>query len=322
MRMANPKQAIPKNRMPNAHFFLMAIKGIVVAFLVFLPPLQLFGMDLELEPKLLNKEFIEKLKWDDRDSINDLTNDWDQYTKDQKGKEGFKDRTILKEFKMKIGGLPFNLSLRQYHKTSRYEIVAVIDIEKVTDFSELDDSVCQDYVKLLVTQFGQPSVNVDLLHSYIDVGSQWEIGNTRINFSCIAIKVGKKYEPFMILLHYGYIDDIKPKKGAILLKCSSKMKYIGLLADQGTTEKPPITIIVHLDRKELYGRSIQVGKTIKFNNREIIAENNTEKGHNVFRLDRIAGNYTWTIRLKKKGPKESGADLWGECKQISQEQKF
>jgi hypothetical protein len=284
--------------------------------------------------ELPTKNFLKTFDWKSTAPINRYSKNWKIFTGDQSGKNGFKDRKILKEVISNIAELSYKGSIRRVHKTGRYDLVFFSGPGQDLEATSKNLRHCERLIKRISLAFGSPKNLVDLSDTdlskdmaRIKFYAFWNVNKSRVKLSCSALKVFKGYIP-VTMIRYGHRDDIKKIFDPIFLKCSRKKKGIGSFANKKTTEEPPFTFLINPNNESLQSKKAKLGKTITFNDREIVTSFEVKKKNikSIFVLDRYAGSYVWTIKIIKKRSGAlaagSGYKYWGDCTKILRGKKF
>jgi len=312
--------------------FNMINKSVSVALFICIVPFLMattcFGGSLPKE--LLSKNFLRKYSWESSEQINQILENWPNFTGDQSGDKGLKDRKFLKKAVIDIEGISYDGSLRKYNKSGNYEVVLVNGSSREYKATPQNLDYCNRLIKKYSATFGRPSNLVDLSEdpskdwATIKQNAYWDVNNSRVNVACTTIKVFQGFIP-LIFVHYGNKRDVKQVYDAVFLKCTRTKKGMGRFAKFGTSEEPPFTLTIDQNSKSLKSKNIRLGKTISYNNEEIVTLLD-EKKKNIkadFKLDRYSGSYVWEITITDKTfGTGSGYKFWGDCSKIKREKKF
>ena len=83
----------------------------------------------EAATQLLSSDFLGTYNWKDAEPIERASRDWQNFSGNQSGDRGIKDRTILKTKSVSIAGLKFDGSLRRYNKSGEYEVLFISSLD-------------------------------------------------------------------------------------------------------------------------------------------------------------------------------------------------
>jgi len=266
----------------------------------------------------VDRGFLIGRSWKGDEEIERVMQNWPAYN----DKQGFDDKTVLRRVTVSILGRPFDAEYRVFKNDSTQE-VAVFG----SDFGE---DFCSALFDWAMKNLGKPAKvlewsNSRSVRTWTETWSQkdadWAVGTGRIQIACAGLKIADEYVPALSTLIYRHETQLKPLEDLVHITCSSTKKYVGRFVERSLEESAPLNLILDPNHSKILRRDRTAFlETKKFTDEEILASKEDPKGTMLFRLDRIAGSYHWTIRLKDD--KSTGIDQWGNCTRIEPGKKF
>ena len=290
----------------NVHgffFMLRALFGVVCCSVAWISIC--FAQAQTIPQALSDPEFVGTWTWKAGGSLETMLRDWPAYT----GNQPFDDKKVVSSAQVTILGGRFTAEYRVFSNNSRGEL-AIYGDEHSEDF-------CPVFFIWATQRFGRPSKIIDLSkmgreNGFVDVTSDWLLGQTRVQLSCFEAKVHNQYIRGPAVLLYRHKDWLKALEDLIYIDCSSTKKYVGILADLQPKATVPLKLIIDPNRGLLlWPDTLPFLETRKYTDKEIVASIEDGKVRHEFRLDLTTSSYQWNVRVKEDS--RTGVDQWGKC---------
>lgn len=263
--------------------------------------------------RFLDAKLLKELDWKSESVSKVFASAWQKYESEDPPNE---NNEIIKQHSIPFSGFALTGRLLKDKKTGYHKIVYFGLRDKVADIT--NESPCRLLQETFQQAYGQPLKKFDdSIEDVESVTSYWDVGNTRIGNTCLS-SYGAPFVTFV----FGDKRNERPLLDRTNIKCSMKSVKFGELNDGVTEELPPIMLVIDPNTKTLKSNTSQIGKTDIFDEKRIV--NQDEKGDfkSELVLDRVAGNFVWTLTSFKGSFAGSGYKMWGDCSVYEENKKF
>jgi hypothetical protein len=232
-------------------------------------------------------------------------------------------RTFTKERPVEIDRKSLHAYLIVEESLQRQNMLSINSIDLSAD-------ECEQISSWLARQFGQPKIVADGSYKFdlvaqgnwvesVDKSSQWDIGSTRVTYSCGGLKTksGEKNK-LAVVLTFGSKASERELKPFFGLRCTQRIEFI---ANARAPENlDDIVLVIDENRKR-----VRSANKVPFPGEHRISEDAIEfkmrkDDHTVeYFIDRRTGAFKGKLRYLKGG----GADVSGRCEKSDPgERKF
>lgn len=279
----------------------------------------------EVQPfpkELRDPTFLRQLTWRADERLESVVAGWPRYSGLQVLEDGL-GLIIQRRTSIPILGIPFKADYETYKAKGDAKII----IEKPGGGVTADCDVLFTWAK---GAFGQPEKVVDLSSfnapSHPDVMADWVFGETRVRFWCFEISLPQGLPVLRdLILEYSHRERLSALEDLIHLECSSETTSTGddVTGRRGLARPIEFKFMFELDpnHDDLlidWNNEVQHAP-VELSEKEIVARFDTATSIVEVRIDRAAGSYMMTSRLKNGNPADSHM---GKCVRILRGKQF